>query len=165
MLSQLHLLPLILLSETKHLYSLPRIIFLTCQDEVKAKIAELTKQVQEQQEQQNLLLRRLETTLQGVSKSLGTLSETLNQVQRDMAKSGGSIKTIESTLRKLSTELERLETKLKEHMSGHVGVLSASLVGRGGFWSGIWLVIGVQAAGWVIYELYQRKKDYAKKFL
>ena len=72
---------------------------------------------------------------------------------------------MEITLRSLTNELKRLESALKEHMSGHVGVLSESLVGRGGFWKGIWLVIGVQAAGWVVYAMYRDRRDTGKKLL
>jgi len=62
-------------------------------------------------------------------------------------------------------ELRSLENALKEHMSGHVGILHESLVGRGGFWRGIWMVVAVQAAGWVIYEFYRNKKDMGKKLV
>ena len=102
--------------------------------------------------------------MNAVSRSIGTLSTSLAQVQKDVAKSGGA-SGIEDSVRRLSTEMGRLETALKEHMSGHVGVLSESLVGRGGFWKGIWLVIGVQAAGWVLYEMYRNKKYAGKKMI
>jgi hypothetical protein len=58
-----------------------------------------------------------------------------------------------------------LETVLKEHLTGHVGVLSESLVNRGGFWKGILIVVGVQAAGWVVYEVYRKRQDMPKKLL
>lgn len=83
----------------------------------------------------------------------------------DVTKTGGSSGSIQETMAKLSNELKQLEITLKEHMSGHVGILSESLVGRGGFWKGIWMVVGVQAAGWVIYEYYRSKKDNGKKFI
>ena len=88
----------------------------------------------------------------------------MNQLQNDITKSGGS-GSIANTLQKLSTELGRLENALKEHMSSRVGVLSQSLVGRGGFWKGIWIIIGVQTAGWIIYEIYRSKKDTGKKLI
>lgn len=70
------------------------------------------------------------------------------------------------TLQRLTGELLRLENALKEHMSGHVGVLSQSLVGRGGFWRGIWMVVGVQLTGWVVYEFYRTRKDkFGKKII
>lgn len=83
----------------------------------------------------------------------------------DVAKTGGLSGVTGEALQKLSGELARLEIALKDHMSGHVGVLSESLVGRGGFWKGIWMVVCVQAAGWVIYEYYRSKKDNSKKFI
>ena len=89
----------------------------------------------------------------------------MNQIHRDLAKNGGNPSSVEATLRTLTTELTRLESALKEHMSGHVGVLSESLVGRGGFWKGIWLVISVQAMGWVVYALYRNRQDTGKKLL
>ena len=62
-------------------------------------------------------------------------------------------------------ELKQIESALKEHIGGHVGVLSESLVGRGGFWKGIWMVVGVQAAGWILYETYRSKRKSGKKLL
>ena len=121
--------------------------------------------MQDWQDQSDLALRRLETSISTLSRSIGTLSQSLNQIQSDLTKSEGSWASIEDTLRGLTTELGRLETALKEHMSGHVDILSESLVGRGGFWKGIWMVVAVQAAGWVVYEIYRNKKDTEKKFL
>ena len=89
----------------------------------------------------------------------------MNQIQRDVAKIGGKPSLVEGTLRTLTAELKHLESALKEHMSGHVGVLNESLVGRGGFWTGIWLVIDVQAAGWVVYARYHNRQDTGKKLL
>lgn len=132
---------------------------------MKAQLSELTTRVQKWHDEDTLVLRRLETSLTAISKSIGTLSGALNQLQLDVFKSGGSSESIENTVTKLRGELARLETVLKEHTSGHIGVLSESLVGRGGFWKGIWMVVGVQAAGWVIYEYYRSKKDNGKKFL
>ena len=125
----------------------------------------MTAQIKEWQDQSDIVLRRIETSLSAISRSIGTLSGTVNQLQNDIAKPGGSLGSIADTLQRLSDELVRLETALKEHMSGHVGVLSESLVGRGGFWKGIWMVIGVQTAGWVVYEIYRSKKDTGKKFI
>lgn len=132
---------------------------------VLTKLNELSKQVKDWQDENSNILRRLENTLNMISRSIGTISTTLTQVQRDVSKSGGNPTSIEGTLRTLTAELKRLESALKEHMSGHVGVLSESLVGRGGFWKGIWLVIGVQAGGWVIYALYRNRQDTGKKLL
>lgn len=100
-----------------------------------------------------------------ISKSMATLSTSLNQIQVEVSKSGGSSTSIEGTLRSIASELKQLEKTLKEHMNDHVGVLSKSLVGRGGFWSGIWMVIIVQTVCWAIYEFYRNKKDPGKKFL
>ena len=112
------------------------------------------------QDQSDIILRRIETSLSAISRSMGTLSGAVNQLQNDITRPSGSIA---DTLRKLSDELVRLETALKEHMSNHVDILSKSLVGRGGFWKGIWMIIGVQTVGWVVYEIYRSKKDTEKK--
>jgi hypothetical protein len=125
----------------------------------------LTKQIKEWQDQSNIVLRRIEASVNVISKSLVSLSGTVNQLQKDITNSGGSSASIADTLKSLSNELVKLETALKDHMSGHVGILSESLVGRGGFWKGIWMVIGVQTAGWVIYEIYRGKKDTGKKIV
>jgi len=124
----------------------------------------LAQQTKQWQDQTDIVLRRIETSLSAISGSIGTLSGTVNQLQNDITKSGGS-GSIADMLQRLSTELVRLENVLKEHMSGHVGLLSESLVGRGGFWKGIWMVVGVQMAGWIIYEIYRSKKDTGKKFI
>ena len=127
---------------------------------------ELTKQLQDWQDQTNVALRRIETTITAISKAMGTVSNSVNQLQKDVPRNGGSIASITDTLQRLTGELLRLENALKEHMSGHVGVLSQSLVGRGGFWTGIWMVVGVQLTGWVVYEFYRTKKDkFGKKIL
>ncbi len=124
----------------------------------------MAQQTKQWQDQTDIVLRRIETSLSAISGSIGTLSGTVNQLQNDITKSGGS-GSIADMLQRLSTELVRLENVLKEHMSGHVGLLSESLVGRGGFWKGIWMVVGVQMAGWIIYEIYRSKKDTGKKFI
>ena len=121
--------------------------------------------MQELKEQTNLVLQRMETSIATISRSLGTMSNSLNQLQKDISKTGGSTTIVSDTIQRLNAELLRLENALKEHMSGHVGVLSQSLVGRGGFWKGIWMVVGVQAAGWVIYEFYRNRKDNTGKKL
>jgi ABC-type transporter Mla subunit MlaD len=117
------------------------------------------------QEQADTILRRLETTVDTISKSVGSMSGALNQVQNDVTKTGGSSGSIQDTLRTLGSELRRLENALKEHVSTNVETLSESILGRGGFWPGIWLVISVQVAGWVIYEIYRDRKDYNKKYV
>ena len=129
------------------------------------KLDELAKQMNDWKDENNQVLRHLENAVNAISRSIGTISQTLTQIQRDVAKNGGNPSSVEATLRTLTAELTRLESALKDHMSGHVGVLSESLVGRGGFWSGIWLVIGVQAAGWVVYALYHNRQDTGKKLL
>lgn len=135
------------------------------QDDVGADLDKLTKQIKEWQDQSNIVLRRIEASVNVISKSLVSLSGTVNQLQKDITNSGGSSASVADTLKSLSNELAKLETALKDHMSGHVGILSESLVGRGGFWKGIWMVIGVQTAGWVIYEIYRGKKDTGKKIV
>lgn len=135
------------------------------QDDVRAKLGKLTKQIKEWQDQSDIVLRRIEASLNVISRSLVSLSGTVNQLQKDITNSGGSSASIADTLKSLSNELVKLEAALKDHMTGHVGILSESLVGRGGFWKGIWMVIGVQTAGWVIYEIYRGKKDTEKKIL
>jgi hypothetical protein len=132
---------------------------------LKAQVDTLTNQLKGYQEETQLALRRIEAALGTISRSISSISSTLLQVQNDVSKSGGSSNSVASSLEQLTSELKRLETALKDHMSGHVGILSESLVGRGGFWRGIWIVVGVQAAGWVVYELYRNKKDKGKKFL
>ena len=129
------------------------------------KLDELSKQMNDWKDENNQVLRRLENAVNTISRSIGTISQTLAQIQRDVAKNGGNPSSVEATLRTLTSELTRLESALKEHMSGHVGLLSESLVGRGGFWTGIWLVIGVQAVGWVVYALYHNRQDTGKKLL
>jgi len=116
-------------------------------------------------DENNQVLRRLENAVNTISRSIGTISQSVTQLQRDITKAGDVPSNVDGTLRRLTTELSRLESALKEHMSGHVGILSESLVGRGGFWKGIWLVVGVQAAGWVIYAVYRNRQDTGKKLL
>jgi hypothetical protein len=125
----------------------------------------LANQIQEWQEKNSLVLRRIEASMSTISRSIGTLSTALGHIQDDVSKTGGSSGSTTDTLTKLTMELKHLESALKEHMSGHVGLLSESLVGRGGFWRGIFLVVAFQAAGWVLYEMYRHKKDDAKKFI
>jgi ABC-type transporter Mla subunit MlaD len=129
------------------------------------KLDELSKEMNDWKDTNNQVLRRLENAINTISRSIGTISQTVTQIQRDVAKNGGNPSSVEETLRTLTAELKRLESALKEHMSGHVGVLSESLVGRGGFWTGIWLVIGVQAVGWVVYVFYHNRQDTGKKLL
>lgn len=129
------------------------------------KLNDLSKQLSDWKDENNQVIRRLENAVNIISRSIGTISQSVSQLQRDIAKNGDVPSTVDGTLRRLTTELSRLESALKEHMSGHVGILSESLVGRGGFWKGIWLVIGVQAAGWVIYAVYRNKQDTGKKLL
>jgi hypothetical protein len=129
------------------------------------KLNDLSKQISDWKDENNQVLRRLENAVNTISRSIGTISQSVSQLQRDIAKNGDVPSNVDGTLRRLTTELSRLESALKEHMSGHVGILSESLVGRGGFWKGIWLVIGVQAAGWVIYAVYRNKQDTGKKLL
>ena len=121
--------------------------------------------MKEWQDQSDIVLRRIEASTNAIARSIGSLSGTVNQLQNDITKAGASSGSIADTLQRLSDELVRLEAALKDHMSGHVGILSESLVGRGGFWKGIWMVIGVQTAGWVVYEIYRGKKDTGKKFI
>jgi hypothetical protein len=111
------------------------------------------------------VFRRLEASINSISKSIGSLSDIVTRIQSDSAKVGALAVTAEETMRKLMTELNRLELGLKEHMSDHVGSLSESLLGRSGFWRGIFLVIGVQATGWVIFEVYRNRRDNGKKLL
>jgi len=121
--------------------------------------------MKQNQEETQLTLKRVEASIATISRSIGAISSLIQQVQSEVAKSGGSSGSMQDSIRSLSSELIRLEQAMKEHLSGHVGLLSESLVGRGGFWKGIWLVIGVQATGWVIYEYYRSKRDNGKKFL
>jgi chromosome segregation ATPase len=132
---------------------------------LKAQVDVLTQQLKTYQEETQLSLRRIEAALATISRSIGSLSTSVHEVQVEVSKSGGSSGSIANTLEQLTAELKRLEIALKDHIGGHVGVLSQSLVGRGGFWKGIWVVVGVQLAGWVCYELYRNKKDKGKKFL
>jgi len=132
---------------------------------VKAQLEVLAAEVKQSREETQLTLKRIESSVASIARSIGTLSTLIQQVQNEVTKSGGSSGTMQESINRLSSELNRLEGALKEHLSGHVGVLSESLVGRGGFWKGIWLVIGVQATGWVIYEYYRSKRDKPKKFL
>lgn len=129
------------------------------------KLNDLSKQISDWKDENNQVIRRLENAVNTISRSIGTISQSVSQLQRDIAKNGDIPSNVDGTLRRLTTELSRLESALKEHMSGHVGILSESLVGRGGFWKGIWLIIGVQAAGWVIYAVYRNKQDTGKKLL
>ena len=107
----------------------------------------------------------MEGAITAISRTIGTITTSLQQIENEGAKAGGLSGSIADSVQRLSGELNRLESVLKEHMSGHVGVLSESLVGRGGFWKGIWLVVGVQATGWICYEIYRTRKDKGKKFL
>jgi hypothetical protein len=132
---------------------------------LKAQVDALTSQLKDYQDETQLTLRRLEAALGTISRSIGSVSATLLQVQNEVSKSGGSSTSVATSLEQLTSELKRLETALKDHIGGHVGILSESLVGRGGFWRGIWIVVGVQATGWVVYEWYRNKKDKGKKFL
>lgn len=132
---------------------------------MKAQLEVLAAEVKQSREETQLTLKRIESSVASIARSIGTLSTLIQQVQNEVTKSGGSSGTMQESINRLSSELNRLEGALKEHLSGHVGVLSESLVGRGGFWKGIWLVIGVQATGWVIYEYYRSKRDKPKKFL
>lgn len=132
---------------------------------MKAQLEVMAAQLKQSQEDMQLTLKRIEASIATISRSIGSLSTSLQQVQNDVTKFGGSSGSMQDSISRLSSELSGLESALKEHMSGHVGILSESLVGRGGFWKGIWLVIGVQATGWVIYEFYRNKKDHGKKFL
>lgn len=132
---------------------------------MKAQLEVLAAEVKQSREETQLTLKRIESSVASIARSIGTLSTLIQQVQNEVTKSGGSSGTMQESINRLSSELNRLEGALKEHLSGHVGVLSESLVGRGGFWKGIWLVIGVQATGWVIYEYYRSKREKPKKFL
>ena len=132
---------------------------------MEAQVDVLTNQLKSHQEDTQLSLRRIEAALATISRSIGSLSTSVHEVQVEVSKSGGSSGSIANTLEQLTNELERLEIALKDHIGGHVGALSQSLVGRGGFWKGIWVVVGVQLLGWVLYEFYRNKKDKGKKFL
>ena len=113
-----------------------------------------------------MTLRRIESSLGTIARSLASVSNSITQLQSEVSRVGSSSGTVASSLQRLTTELKLLESALKEHIGGHVGILSESLLGRGGFWKGIWIVIGAQAAGWVVYEVYRSKKDKAgKKFM
>jgi hypothetical protein len=131
---------------------------------LKAQLEVLVAQAKQSQEETQLTLKRIEASVATIARSIGSLSSLIQQIQIEITKSGGS-SSMQDSMGRISSELNRLEGGLKEHLSGHVGVLSQSLVGRGGFWSGIWLVIGVQATGWVIYDYYRNKRDKGKKFL
>jgi hypothetical protein len=131
-----------------------------------AQIEHLQKQLKEYQDDTKLILRRIEGSVAAISRSLGSMATTLNHIQTDIARNPGSSGTVIDSLQRFTMELKRLEIGLKEHIGGHVGLLSESLVGRGGFWKGVWIVVGVQAAGWILYEFYRNKKDNGgKKFL
>jgi hypothetical protein len=133
---------------------------------LKAQVDAVKNLLKEYQDDTKLTLRRLEASLATISRSLGSISTSLTQIQAEVTRTGSSSVTVADSLQRFTNELKRLEGALKEHIGGHVGVLSESLVGRGGFWTGIWIVVGVQTAGWIIYELYRSKKDKAgKKFL
>jgi hypothetical protein len=112
-----------------------------------------------------MTLRRIEGSVAAISRSLGSLATTLNHIQTDVTRRSDSSGTVKDSLQRFTMELKRLEIGLKEHIGGHVSVLSESLVGRGGFWKGVWIVVGVQAAGWILYEFYRNKKDNGGKKL
>ena len=128
-------------------------------------LSHLTTKMQQWQDENNLVFRRLEASVGSISKSVGILSTILTDIQSDETNSARRFGSVEETLSKLTRELNRLESTLKDHMNGHIGVLNESLVGRNGFWRGIFLVVGFQATGWILYELYRSKKENAKKFL
>ena|SRR5271156_1764382 len=117
------------------------------------------------QESQNLILRRVEASLNAQARSISTISNLLTQLQKQ-SPTGTTPSSIEITVSKLNEEMKRLEQVLKEHMSGHLSLLNKTLVGRGGFWRGIWMVVGVQVVGFVVYEVYRsRRKGNGKKLL
>jgi hypothetical protein len=117
--------------------------------------------MKQQHEELQTSIRRMESAINAVSRSLSGLSSTVSNIQIEVQGS----RTTADSVQRLQAELARLESAIKEHLSGHVGILSESLIGRGGFWKGVWLLIGVQAIGWVIYEIYRNKRRHSKKFL
>lgn len=131
---------------------------------MKNQVEALAKRLKDHTDETQITLRRIETSIATISRSIGSLSQTLTQVQGDISKSGSSTAVVD-LLKGLTSELEQLESALKDHIGGHVGVLSESLVGRGGFWKGIWMVMGVQAAGWILYETYRSRRKSGKKLL
>jgi hypothetical protein len=131
---------------------------------LKQQVDAFAKLLKDHQEETQLTLRRIEASIATISRSIGSLSSSLTQVQTEVSKSGSSTAVVD-LLQRLTQELKELESALKEHIGGHVGLLSESLVGRGGFWKGIWMVVAVQAAGWILYEMYRSKRKSGKKLL
>jgi hypothetical protein len=126
----------------------------------------LQKQIQEMQESHNLVLRRVESSLTAQARSISTISNLLTQLQKQSETGVAGSASIENTISRLNEEIKRLEAVLKDHMSGHLSILNQTLVGRGGFWKGIWMVVGVQVVGFVVYEVYRsRRKGNGKKLL
>lgn len=126
----------------------------------------MQKQIQEMQESHNLVLRRVESSLTAQARSISTISNLLTQLQKQSETGVAGSASIENTISRLNEEIKRLEAVLKDHMSGHLSILNQTLVGRGGFWKGIWMVVGVQVVGFVVYEVYRsRRKGNGKKLL
>lgn len=118
------------------------------------------------QESHNLVLRRVESSLTAQARSISTISNLLTQLQKQSETGVAGSASIENTISRLNEEIKRLEAVLKDHMSGHLSILNQTLVGRGGFWKGIWMVVGVQVVGFVVYEVYRsRRKGNGKKLL
>jgi hypothetical protein len=113
----------------------------------------------ERQEESKKTLRAIQDSMGNIQRSIGSLSKSVADLER------GSTGSVAQSLDRVTKELQVLESALKEHIGSHVGTLSANLLGRGGFWKGIWVVVGTQAACWIVYEVYRSKKDKGKKFL
>jgi hypothetical protein len=94
--------------------------------------------------------------------SISNLENKLDNTQRGVQSTDNSLQQMLPLIR---SELSRLESNLANHVSGNVGELTGSIVGRGGFWTGIWLLVVFQAAAFVVYEYYRSKKDDMKKYV
>jgi hypothetical protein len=108
---------------------------------------------------------RIQTVEDRLSNILQTVRNTDSKLDNTHGRVQGNTDSIQQLINNINSELKRIEQNLATHVTGNFGSLSDSIIKPGGFWSGIWLLIAVQAAAFVIYEYYRSKKDDAKKYV